>query len=306
MGRRAERSGVGVTRGRSIRIYLADATPTGIRHAELDNWTGQAIVCPRPLTNSLATWEETKRPCVYFLFGEPDMRTEVYIGETENGFVRIKEHLQKKEFWRHAVLFSSKDANLTKTHVLYLEARLYALAKESGRGRVVNTRVPTTPQLSRPEIDAMEEYLEHLGLLLGALGFSVLQTIPDEPSNDEDSLHATLTLKRPKKPERASGRSTDDGFVVFKGSTASTDAVESLQLTYRQQRQKLISDGTMEERDGVYVFTKSHPFTSPSAAAAVVTGSSISGREVWKDAEGRSLRQLEEILAQDDDAEVDD
>ena len=33
--------------GKTIRIYLADGTATGIRHAELVNWTGQAIVCPR-------------------------------------------------------------------------------------------------------------------------------------------------------------------------------------------------------------------------------------------------------------------
>ena len=29
--------------GKSIRIYLADATVSGIRYAELVNWTGQAI-----------------------------------------------------------------------------------------------------------------------------------------------------------------------------------------------------------------------------------------------------------------------
>ena len=33
--------------GRTIRIYLADGSPTGIKHAELVNWTGQAVVCPR-------------------------------------------------------------------------------------------------------------------------------------------------------------------------------------------------------------------------------------------------------------------
>lgn len=30
--------------GKTIRIYLADGTPTGIRHAELVNWTGASTV----------------------------------------------------------------------------------------------------------------------------------------------------------------------------------------------------------------------------------------------------------------------
>ena len=56
--------------GKTIRIYLADGSPTGIRHAELVNWTGQAIVCPRVRIGELAEWEESKKPGVYILFGE--------------------------------------------------------------------------------------------------------------------------------------------------------------------------------------------------------------------------------------------
>ena len=54
--------------GRTIRIYLADGSPTGIRHAELVNWTGQAIVCPRARIGELAAWDESRRPgCTSFL-----------------------------------------------------------------------------------------------------------------------------------------------------------------------------------------------------------------------------------------------
>jgi len=33
--------------GRSIRIYLSDASPSGLKHLEIVNWSGQAIACPR-------------------------------------------------------------------------------------------------------------------------------------------------------------------------------------------------------------------------------------------------------------------
>ncbi len=64
-----------MTYGKTIRIYLADGVPTGIRHAELVNWTGQAIVCPRGRLGELSQWEESRRPGVYILFGEDESGT---------------------------------------------------------------------------------------------------------------------------------------------------------------------------------------------------------------------------------------
>lgn len=48
--------------GKTVRIYLADGSPTGIRHAEVGNWTGQAIVCPRARIGELSNWMESQRP----------------------------------------------------------------------------------------------------------------------------------------------------------------------------------------------------------------------------------------------------
>lgn len=36
-----------MTRGTQLKIYLANGSVTGIRHAEIVNWTGQAIAVPR-------------------------------------------------------------------------------------------------------------------------------------------------------------------------------------------------------------------------------------------------------------------
>ena len=54
--------------GKSIRIYLADSTVAGIRYAELVNWTGQAVACPRNRLGELVAWPETSKPGVYLLF----------------------------------------------------------------------------------------------------------------------------------------------------------------------------------------------------------------------------------------------
>ena len=71
--------------GRSIRIFLADGSPAGLRHVEIANWSGQTLACPRSRFSELADWEESKRPGVYFLFerASVDENSLAYIGESE-------------------------------------------------------------------------------------------------------------------------------------------------------------------------------------------------------------------------------
>jgi hypothetical protein len=59
-------------------------------------------------------------------------------------------------------------------------------------------------------------------------------------------------------------------------------------------RNKLIANGTIVEKDGFLVFTKDTEFSSPSAAAAVIHGGSANGLTAWRDKDGRSLKQLDE------------
>lgn len=87
--------------GKSIRVYLADATVTGVRYAELVNWTGQAIACPRSRLSELAAWPESAKPGVYLLFEARlgDAKPLACIGESENVAKRLRTHDRKKEFW---------------------------------------------------------------------------------------------------------------------------------------------------------------------------------------------------------------
>lgn len=60
------------------------------------------------------------------------------------------------------------------------------------------------------------------------------------------------------------------------------------------QRNQLIADGTLIEKDGFLVFTRDTEFSSPSAAAAVIHGGSANGLTAWKAQDGKSLKQLDE------------
>ena len=85
--------------------------------------------------------------------------------------------------------------------------------------------------------------------------------------------------------------------VIFKDSTAVLvlrPSAENQHPFVVALRQKLIQNGTLVEKDGAYVFTQDTEFSSPSAAAAVVHGGGANGLTAWRDALGKSLKELEE------------
>jgi hypothetical protein len=232
---------------------------------------------------------------VYFLIGaEKHTTREVYVGESESVVERIQQHIDK-EFWQEAIAFTSKDENLTKSHIKYLESRVVELAKEAGRYEVQNGPHPTLSGLPRPDKDAMEEFLGHLRLLLGALGHRLLKPLvePAESKKVSDSFgRLTFSIKQAV----AHGQVTDEGFVVFKGSTALAQINPSMG-SYTTYKTELVATGKVLEKGDLLQFKENVLFTSPTAAAATISGSSVNGRMAWKDAQGRTLKELEEAQA---------
>lgn len=282
--------------GRSLRIYLDGGEVSGIRHAELVNSTGQALLCPRSRIAQLVEWETVaRRPGVYFLFGAEQVAArEVYIGESESVLERLKQHLADNDFWQEAVLFTSKDENLTKSHVKHLESRIVGQAKAAGRYAVRNGNQPTQSGLPRADRDAMEEFLQQLPLLLGVLGHRVLDPVTEKSTNAAGI--AKRVLQYSVKEATARGAVTDEGFVVLKDSTALAQMQASLPPGWAAIKEELIKTGKLAPsgQSELHTFIEDTLFTSPSAAAAVVAGSNINGRIAWKTADGTTLKELEE------------
>jgi len=311
--------------GKSIRIYLADGTVAGIRHAEIVNWTGQALACPRSRFQELREWAELKRPGVYFLVGSDEQTADpaVYIGEAEVVLDRLVSHFSQKDFWTELVAFTSKDENLTKGHVRFLESRLVGLAQVAGRYIVQNTVAPQTPALPRSDRDAMEEYLDAIRTLLGVLGHRLLEPlldsgpgktktpeeVPQTPVQVVEIPNTTIaleTLTAPVRPIyhlRVSGLSanamqTDEGLVVLMGSEAAASEQPSLSYGYRGLRQRLIQTGVLVPKGTFLRFTRDHLFSSPSQAAAVIVGYATNGRREWRMPDGTTYAEFEQRTSQ--------
>jgi len=302
-------AGAVMTFGKSVRIFLADATVAGIRHAEILNRTGQAVACPRSRLNELKQWPEASRPGVYFLFEARlgDSKPLAYIGESENVAERLLAHDRKKDFWNDVVIFSGKDDNLSKSHVKYLESRLESLARAAGRYTLENANTPTLSSLSRPERGAMEELLEDIRLVLGTLGYPILEPLIQQPAPVAArpaaetpvpgvATNQELTFNVHKLIAR--GIQADEGFVLKQGSTVARANSDSLPGKLVKLKEQLLADGRLVAEGEHLRLTEDVLMSSSSYAAALVAGTSRSGPQSWRDADGRSLKELEDQAAE--------
>lgn len=275
----------------TIKIFLVHADPKRLRTAELSNWTGKAIAGPRSEFEGVLSRDESTNSGVYFLTGiDPDTgKQAVYIGEAESIKDRVKNHLSK-DFWNQIVFFISKDENLTKAHIRYLEGQLLLLANKAGRAMVMNSQ-SSGAKLPESDREDMEVFLEKMQQLLPALGVEVL--VPIRTTSRSMSKKQLLNCKI--KNVAAKGYLTPNGFVVLKGSQAVLNERPSTKKypIPSHVRQKLKDDGILAINPDHLLFTDDFEFSSPSAAASVIHGGHANGLTAWKNNAGESLKDLE-------------
>lgn len=291
----------------SLRIFVADGDPDGLRIVEKSNWIGKALVFPRALLPQVKARPELAQTGVYLLLGpRPDGEGEMlYVGEGDPIRPRLESHYAQKDFWTRAIGFTTATAGqLNKAHVQFLEARLIALARAAKRVPLDNANQPAEPSLSEADRADMEVFLAHMLGMLPVLGVHAFEqapavALPAAVPGQAASATPTLLYCRGKGVE-ATGYESTQGFVVRKGSQVVSDVVPSLETNKPArlaQREDLIERGVLE-LDGLnYRFTQDYVFSSPRLAATMALGRSTNGRTKWKDAQGRTLKELQEAEA---------
>lgn len=274
--------------GVTIKLFLPKGDAQSLRTAELVNWTGKALAGPRSQLDDLLTREELTKSGVYILLGvDPDTgKQAAYIGEAEVVRDRLKQH-RDKEFWIHAIAFVSKDENLTKSHIRYLEGRLIEEAEKIGRFIVMNGQASGS-KLPESDREDMEVFLGRIVQLLPVLGCDLLTPILDAVGGT-----GKFRLSGKSKGASAQGQRTAKGFVVFADSEAVAELRPSAPPGVIETREKLQQDGTFVEHGGKLRFTRDTEFSSPSMAGAVICGGHVNGLTFWKDKNGRELKEIE-------------
>ncbi len=136
--------------------------------------------------------EEAAKPGVYFLSGidSESGKPAVYVGEAESIRDRLRGHLDRG-FWNHVVFFVSKDENLTKAHIRYLEGRLIEQARSVGRAMVMNGQ-SSGAKLPESDREDMEIFLDRIHQLMPVLGADALLPIGQAPEG-QDGDHLKFT-----------------------------------------------------------------------------------------------------------------
>lgn len=290
-------------RGRTLKLYLVDGSPSGVITAELGVSSVRAAVATRTVLPDLIRREEATRTGIYLLVGpDPDLpgRQLVYVGEGDQVRTRLAAHDsdESKDFFTRAVLIVSKDENLTKAHGRYLESRVIAAIRGAGRAKLVNGTEPPFKGLPEPEIADMERVLDEIEVLLPVLGFDILRPAGQEAGatsapqpKAEPGKPVTVSVGGPiftftESGADAKAREANGEFVVLAGSLAKRQEVPSCAEPLKRRRAEMIAEGALEIMpDGKFLrFAADTAFDSPSGASRVVYGGNVSGPRYWKHA----------------------
>ncbi len=270
-----------------IRMFLPEGAPEGIRIIERSNWVGQAVICPHGSFAKLKSRPEASRAGVYVLLGvAEDEMPKAYIGEADPIIERLVNHYKQKEWWDTAVFFVSKDQQLNKAHVQFLESRLVQLAKKANRCKLENGNVPAEPSLSEMEHAEMEGFLSHMLQIYPVAGVNLFQTPVAAPPG---AIEYCLNFKH----GQAFGVESPEGFLVRAQSAAAKDVGRALRQGSVKLRDQLVELGVLMDAGDHLQFTQDYAFNSPSTAAKVVCGNEVNGRTAWRTESGKVLRDIQ-------------
>lgn len=265
--------------GKTVTTYLIDGDPKGTQYAFISNKICQMFVVPRSNLSYLNTQEKLQKPAFYILLGEDEAtKPQAYIGETENFRERVKDHDSKKSFWQKALIFVSKDADMTKADVQYLEHKAIAEAKKANAFILSdNKQTPKAPNLPEYQQDSMDEFFDDVKFLASFIGCNIFEV--SQPKTE----HLFYTKGRGCD---AKGFYSSKGFTVLTGSVIATSSVPSLK--WGEMRNSLASEYA-SVIDGKLVMTSDKTFSSPSTAASFCLGRPSNGWTEWKDKDGNTL-----------------
>jgi hypothetical protein len=277
-----------VGKGRSVKLFLAEGSATGILTAEIINWTGHTLAAPRTRLDAALQRDELKRTGIYILYSDILLgdTLSVYVGEGDNIASRLRSHSTDgdKDYWDRFVAVTSKDMNLTKAHVKYLEGRLIKLLMEAKKCELKNKTEPSFDRLPEADISDMESFLEELQLVLPVIGVDFFRKphVQKAPPLTDPEPQVKFVLEHLAKGINAKALEVDGEFVVLSGAIGSLNESVSFTDKIKDLRNQALNSGlAVRIDDKTFSLTQDLGFTSPSAAAVFLFGTARNGRADW-------------------------
>ncbi len=212
--------------GFTIRIYVPDGNPDGVRFIDRMASTGLAISFPRAQWPRIRSRPEFERAGIYVLTGyaaeDPDLPT-LYIGQGDGVLDRIDSHFDKKVFWDWGFAFVTKssDSGFNRAHITWLEHMLVTRARLAGRSRLDNGNTPSEPTLSEADKADTNLFLKEFLQVLPLVGLRAFEVpVPVATPNTANVVPATIPIAS-DEPDTIIAPAQKDGFEeVFVGQHA--------------------------------------------------------------------------------------
>jgi hypothetical protein len=148
----------------------------------------------------------------------------------------------------------------------------------------------------------MDEFVDQTKTLIGALGWDLFRSVRGSPPEaavpfpDESKVDPTRGQWFIFRGEGFDAGMTIDvsgDCVVIKGSKARIRTGQAIPKGTAALRQILQERGILQQQGEFLSFATNYSFSSPSAAAAAVIGTSANGRILWRIADGRTYADWE-------------
>ena len=294
-------------RSKNINMFLMDGEVTGIIKCTLSNWTGVIYKIPRIQLADLKSRDEMKQSGIYFLFGRDEEKQKdiTYIGQAttrKNGegvLLRVQEHTRDNhaDYFNDVIILTTQNNSFGPTEISYLENKFTQLAKDAGRFIVKNGNEPNSGNVTEEKQSELDEVVENTLMIVGTLGYRVFvpmtkKTEKDLPYDQSTFLYLKRKSKKSNKVIEARCERTSEGFVVLEGSQMEVIDSNVIPISLQKLRKELIDTNVI--KDGI--LQEKQLFSSPSYAAAFVLGMNTNGRIDWKNKDGKTLKELEEMV----------
>lgn len=287
----------------NINLFMIDEEPTGRIKCRIETKSGVVYKIPRRLFDSCKDSggdivKHLKQTGIYFLIGEnSDGKQTIYIGQADARKtgdalnIRLSEHIknEKEKYWNdwnEIIVFTTTDNSLHSTQISYLENKFRNLAIEANRYLVQNGNEPNKGNISEEDESNMQSYIKDICMIVGILGYKMFEPLVKH-FRAETTKNVEEMLFNFQGKFKARGVFTNEGFVLLKGSEINSrinkSAHESTINAREQKKDKISNENTT---------TEDILFTSPSAAAGFVGGSSLSGNALWKTKDGKSPKDF--------------
>ena len=265
--------------GKTVTTYLIDGDPNGTQYAFISNKICQMFVVPRSNLVYLNTQEKLQKPAFYILIGEDEStKPKAYIGQTSNFCQRVKDHDYNKPFWQKALIFVSKDTDITATDVQYLEHKAIVNAKKANTFVLnYNKQTPTVPNLPEYQRDSMDEFFEDVMFLASFIGCNIFEV-------SQPKAEHLFYLK--SRNCDAKGFYNSNGFTVLRGSIIAKDVAPSFK--WKDKRKSMLQEDTKVDGDRL-IMSIDRTFPSVSTAAGFCLGREANGWTAWKDETGMDI-----------------